>query len=171
MKRTLSLVLALVIVLSLGCVTAFAASPDKETYDTSTTTTTTKATMSTVEGALADVNGESDWASQINVTALDDIAQLTEEQAADYKAAYEALKDATPAGMNASYLFYVTPKAENVTAPYTLTLKMADVKDAGSCVAALYADGAWTAQPTTVNGDGTVSATISAFGAVAIFTK
>ena len=171
MKRTLSLVLALVIVLSLCCVTAFAASPDKETYDTSTTTTTTKATMSTVEGVLADVNGDSDWASQINVTSLDKIAELTDEQAADYKAAYEALKAATPEGMTASYLFYVTPKAEDAVAPYTLSLKMADVKDPGSCVVALYTNNAWEAQPTTVNGDGTVSATINDFGAVAVFTK
>lgn len=152
MKRSLALILALVIVLSVSsvayAVNSPAAAPVVETG-------TKAAALPTV------VSGDA------QLTPVDKIADLPEEAQAELKEANSALKEAVPDGMVARYVVY----AESKTVPYELTLKMEDIKDIKDFASKIFKDGKWVELKAVLNADGTVTITVTDNGPLAVFTK
>ncbi len=152
MKKILSFALALVVVLSLS---AMAFADTGSVVATPTTTTGEKAS------ALPTVAAKTD----AKLTAADAVKDLPEAAQETFKEAQKALDAAVPEGMAAQYFFY----AESETLPYTLTVKMENVKDTKDFAGKLFIDGKWVELEYVVNDDGTITVTITDNGPVALF--
>lgn len=153
MKKTLSLLLAVLVLASLSVVAFAAPSPEAEGAPK-----VTKA---------VDANGN-DVAEALVVTPVTDKADLAEEAQEEFDAAVEALAVLTAAmgKVDASDVFFVEAK-EDVAFPLTLEIKVATPDD---FVALLhFVDGNWVLVPATV-ADGAVSGEVDSLGAFAVLS-
>ena len=97
---------------------------------------------------------------------------MTEEEQKVFKAAQDALEDATPAGMKVLYFFYFKAfyveggNKTKVTEPVTFKLKIDNISE---LVVKQFIDGEWVELNSAINADGTITIEGAVEGPMAIF--
>ena len=153
MKKMLSILVVLILVLSIGSMAFAANSPTAS----QTTTTGTKTSDKPTEV-------DSNYTKIVGYNELD---QLAAEDQETFKDAKKAVKDATPDGYSCRYIFW----AEAGSYPYEAKYEISTLAASKGVAVKLYADNAWQELESANNGDGTITATVTGAGPVAIFVE
>ena len=155
MKKMLSILVVLILVLSIGSM-AFAGYVPSPTPNQTTT-----------DGAkTADKPLEID-SNYTKLVGYNELDQLAAEDQETFKEAKTAVKDATPDGYSCRYIFW----AEAGSYPYEALYEISTLAASKGVAVKLYADNAWQELVSANNGDGTITATVTGAGPVAIFVE
>ena len=161
MKKAITFVLAVMLVLSMA-VPTFAATSSPKAPAASETTTASKPEV------VVDTKAE----VKVELVAVEEVeAALEAEEKETFVAAQETLKEAAPADMKTQYFCYFkaeTKDGKKADEPVKLTIKIANVT---KVVVKQFVDGKWVELKATLNEDGTVVIEGLVDGPIAIFTK
>lgn len=154
MKKTLTLILAMLLMVAAVAVPAFAASPTAPEATTSKTSS-------------LPVVADKDQDDSCILYSVYDADELTEEECTSFKEAQKSLKKEVPAGMRVKYFFYHQPlEAAAAACEHTL-----DIGNFAEVIVKQYLEGKWVELEVKVNENGTITISGIETGPMAIIVK